>query len=81
MAHKQPEVGEESPAFINARAPEQDAAPTVPVAPVAPGMVLAKNFGLVFHGQSHWWPAGTPFNPATHAELISRMVAAGAAFK
>ena len=48
---------------------------------VTDDLVLVRNFGLVDHGESHWWAAGTHFARTQYAELISRMAAAGAIFR
>lgn len=55
--------------------PEQDAAPVVAV------LRLRKNFGLVIHGHSHWWAAGTEFYSAHDHEIIARLKRAGAQFE
>ncbi len=59
----------------------EDSALEETTVPVAAEIVLARNFGLVDRGESHWWPAGTRFDRVEYADLIARMAAAGAIFK
>ena len=49
--------------------------------PARSGFVLAKNFGFVSHGKSHWWPAGHQFDPERDGELISLAHRHGATFE
>jgi hypothetical protein len=43
--------------------------------------VLARNFGLVDHGRSRFWPAGHAFDPEFDSTLIARLKRAGAPFE
>ena len=70
--------GEESPDIIAAR--EWAAQKAADAAPVAAGVVLARNFGIIDRGRSLFWAAGTRFDPIADRELISRLARAGASF-
>jgi hypothetical protein len=48
--------------------------------PEPSGSVLARNFGLVDHGRSRWWPAGHAFDPVADRDLIARLHRMGAPF-
>ena len=72
--------GEQSPDAL-AAAQQVAAAPKAASAGQVPArVVLAKNCGFLSHGRSHWYAAGTSFDPSTQGELISRLVRAGAVF-
>lgn len=47
----------------------------------APRFVLAKNHGMVVGGVSRFYPAGTEFDEAKEATLISALVRSGAQFE
>lgn len=54
----------------------------IPMDHAAPsGVVLARNFGLVDHGRSRFWPAGHAFDPELDSALIARLKRAGAPFE
>lgn len=64
------------------RAPDAPAsAPAATTKPAPAGFVLAKNFGFVANGKSHWWAAGHRFDPARDGELISLAHRHGAIFE
>ena len=44
------------------------------------GAVLSRNFGMVDHGHSRFWPAGHVFDAEQDEALIARLRRAGATF-
>jgi len=65
----------------NRRQPDVAGQETCARQPEPSGFVLARNFGLVDHGRSRWWPAGHAFDPESDVALIERLHRAGAPFR